>query len=161
MAFSAPPVRFFAKSLIGTIVVIVIGFVLMSTVFSGKMDTSSAWYTGLILGALLGGLFSGIGEGSSSDANSPPKSIFVGNLNFKATDRDLRELFAAHGNVQSVRIMMDRATRRPRGFAFVEMPEKDADKAIRRLDGTEFMGRKLRVNEGTDNRKSNPQKEAA
>ena len=83
------------------------------------------------------------------------KSIFVGNLAFRATPNDLRDLFATYGHVHSVRIMTDRATRRPRGFGFVEMPEKDALKAIKALNDKEFMGRPLRVNEGNDRRPRN------
>jgi RNA recognition motif-containing protein len=52
--------------------------------------------------------------------------------------------------VHSVRIMKDRATRRPRGFAFVEMESRGAAKAIKGLDGLEYMGRNLRVNEGAE-----------
>ena len=83
------------------------------------------------------------------------KTIFVGNLAFKASPDELSELFTKYGTVHSVRIMKDRATRRPRGFAFVEMNERGATKAIKSLDGKEFMGRKLRVNEGAERKERN------
>ena len=76
-------------------------------------------------------------------------SVFIGNLAFKATAHDLRELFSDYGDVQGVRVMTDRATRRPKGFAFVEMDKKGAKYAIADLDGTEFFGREIKVNYAT------------
>lgn len=78
------------------------------------------------------------------------KSIYVGNLPFTATEDDVRSLFEAHGEVDSVRLMTDRDTGRPRGFGFVSMPDADADAAIRALDGKDMGGRSLRVNEAED-----------
>lgn len=76
-------------------------------------------------------------------------SVFVGNLAFKASANDLRELFADYGDIQGVRVMTDRATRRPKGFAFVEMDKKGAKAAIDDLDGSEFFGRDIKVNYAT------------
>ena len=75
------------------------------------------------------------------------KKIFVGNLDFGATEDSIRELFQSQGAVESVKLMTDRDTGRSRGFAFVEMPDADADKAIKSLNGTKFGGRALNVNE--------------
>ena len=74
--------------------------------------------------------------------------LFVGNLDFKVTENDLQDAFAAHGTVVETNLMMDRATGRPRGFAFVTMstPE-EAEKAISALNGTALDGRNLTVNE--------------
>jgi len=75
-------------------------------------------------------------------------NIFVGNLPFRATESDVRELFEAHGAVDAVRVVTDRDTGRSRGFGFVEMPDQDhANAAIEALNGHEMMGRDLRVNE--------------
>ena len=74
------------------------------------------------------------------------KKIYVGNLTFDATDAELTELFSAHGQVQSVQIVTDRDTGRSRGFGFVEMSE-GADAAIAALNGQDFKGRTLTVNE--------------
>jgi RNA recognition motif-containing protein len=71
--------------------------------------------------------------------------IYVGNLPFSATDAEIRELFAQHGTVESVSIITDRDTGRPRGFGFVEMSRADASKAIQSLNGKELGGRPLRV----------------
>ena len=74
------------------------------------------------------------------------KKLYVGNLGFDVTDNELTDLFAQYGEVQSVQIVTDRSTGRSRGFAFVEMSE-GADSAIAALNGTDFMGRSLTVNE--------------
>jgi cold-inducible RNA-binding protein len=73
--------------------------------------------------------------------------LFVGNLSFNITENDLQDAFAAHGTVVEANMMMDRATGRPRGFAFVTMstPE-EAQKAIEALHGKELGGRALTVN---------------
>ena len=75
------------------------------------------------------------------------KSIYVGNLPFTASDSEVRDTFAEYGNVINVSLPTDRETGRPRGFGFVEMDDADAEKAISALDGTDFGGRSLRVNE--------------
>lgn len=74
------------------------------------------------------------------------KKIYVGNLPFTATQAEIEQLFARYGTVQSVNIINDRDTGRPRGFGFVEMDDADADAAITALDGHESGGRTLRVN---------------
>jgi RNA recognition motif-containing protein len=74
-------------------------------------------------------------------------NLYVGNLSFDTKEEDLRELFAAYGEVVSAKVIMDRDTGRPRGFGFVEMAgAEDAKNAIENLDGREFMGRNLKVN---------------
>ena len=73
--------------------------------------------------------------------------IYVGNLPFTSNEEDIRELFATYGSVVSVGLPTDRETGRPRGFGFVEMSNEDATKAIEALDGQDFGGRTLRVNE--------------
>jgi RNA recognition motif-containing protein len=76
------------------------------------------------------------------------KNIFVGNLDFNASEDSLRSLFEAHGVVDRVSIMTDRETGRSRGFAFVEMAnQEEADRAIEALNGAYFSGRNLNVNE--------------
>jgi cold-inducible RNA-binding protein len=74
--------------------------------------------------------------------------LFVGNLSFNTTENDLQDAFAAHGTVTEANLMMDRATGRPRGFAFITMgsPE-EAQKAIDAMNGASLDGRNLTVNE--------------
>jgi len=79
------------------------------------------------------------------------KKIYIGNLPFSSTEDELRAVFERHGRVESVNVITDRDSGRPRGFAFVEMDEASAaDDAIRALDGSELGGRSLRVNEAQD-----------
>lgn len=75
------------------------------------------------------------------------KKIYIGNLSFSTTEEMLSEEFSKFGQVDSVRIIMDRQTGASKGFGFVEMfQEEDAAKAITSLNGKNFDGRKLRVN---------------
>ena len=77
-----------------------------------------------------------------------PAKLFVGNLSFQATEEDLRELFQQAGTVESVRIVTDQFTGRPRGFGFVEMATKEeSGKAIEMLNGRLFRDRNLVVDE--------------
>lgn len=102
---------------------------------------SYAILAGVILGAILINT-----KLSIKLSSNKVESIFVGNLAFKASANALRELFEDYGEVHAVRLMTDRVTRRPRGYAFVEMSATDAKQAIADLDGYEFYGRELKVN---------------
>ena len=82
------------------------------------------------------------------------KKIYVGNLPFTATEDEVKGLFAEHGEIQSLNLITDRETGRPRGFGFVEMSADGADAAIKALDGTQMGGRSLRVNEARPRRDS-------
>jgi RNA recognition motif-containing protein len=73
--------------------------------------------------------------------------LFVGNLPFSATEESVRELFEPHGTIESLALINDRETGRPRGFGFIEMSSGDASKAMQALDGKDFGGRALKVNE--------------
>jgi cold-inducible RNA-binding protein len=76
------------------------------------------------------------------------KNLYVGNLPHSTTESELRTAFEAHGPVEKISIVTDRDTGRSRGFAFVEMTNAaEADKAIAALNGTEFGGRTLTINE--------------
>ena len=79
------------------------------------------------------------------------KKIYVGNLNYATTDDQLNDLFAQYGTVISANVVIDRYTDRSRGFGFVEMEsEEAATAAISGLNGSEFDGRSLRVNEANE-----------
>ena len=75
-------------------------------------------------------------------------NIYVGNLSFEATEDEVRELFAAFGQVTSVALIKDKFTGRPRGFGFVEMSnDSEAQKAIQELNGKDFKGRNMTINQ--------------
>lgn len=76
--------------------------------------------------------------------------LYVGNLPWSSTEDDVREMFEAIGEVESVALITDRETGRSRGFAFVEMSGENAQKAMQDLDGQDIGGRALRVNEAQE-----------
>lgn len=76
--------------------------------------------------------------------------LFVGNLPWSVGDEQLGEIFSAHGEVHSARVINDRDTGRSRGFGFVEMETDDVSAVIRATDGREIGGRNLRVNEAEE-----------
>jgi RNA recognition motif-containing protein len=77
-------------------------------------------------------------------------NVFVGNLPFSATEDEVADLFATYGTVDTVRLITDRDTGRPRGFGFVELDDESARKAIEALDGTDMGGRALKINEARE-----------
>ncbi len=83
-------------------------------------------------------------------------NIYIGNLPYSISEDDLRDLFAAHGEVSSANIIMDRDSGRSKGFGFVEMPDKaQGEAAINAINQTDVQGRSVRVNEArprNDNR---------
>lgn len=75
-------------------------------------------------------------------------NLYVGNLNYRLSEDQLREAFEQYGNVSSCTIIKDRTTGESKGFGFIEMPERtEAESAINSLNGRDLMGRKLNVNE--------------
>ena len=87
------------------------------------------------------------------------KTIYVGNLPFEASEEDVQQLFSQYGEVAKVSLVKDRETGNPRGFGFVEMPPEDVAKAVDALDGVDFGGRSLRVNEARDRGARPPRRE--
>lgn len=155
MSLKTPSASTLVKIVITTAALALIAYLLFPVL--GLTKAAGSFVIGTALGAFLGSLaVSMMGSASApkmaAAANGETQSVFVGNLAFKASRDDLRELFSKYGTVHSVRIMTDRATRRPRGFGFVEMATSDADRAIKALDGQEFHGRPLRVNQGNERR---------
>ena len=78
------------------------------------------------------------------------KKLYVGNLPFSSTEDDIRELFEQYGAVHSVRIITDRDTGRSKGFGFVEMDDDQIDNAVSTLNGAEFGGRTLKIDEARE-----------
>lgn len=87
-------------------------------------------------------------ETNQIEKRAQSMNIYVGNLPYSVRDDELRETFAAHGEVESAEVIVDRRTRRSRGYGFVKMASDDAGrKAIAALNGHELQGRALRVDE--------------
>jgi RNA recognition motif-containing protein len=76
--------------------------------------------------------------------------LYVGNLPFTVTEDAIRNLFAPHGTVEKLSLISDRDTGQPRGFGFVEMSSADASRAMQALNGQDFNGRPLKINEAQD-----------
>ncbi len=79
------------------------------------------------------------------------KRLYVGNLSYSVTEADLRDVFAESGQVAEVKVVLDRETGRPRGFAFVEMEtDAEASKAVETLNGRDVQGRAINVSEARE-----------
>ncbi len=114
------------------------------------------------------GLFSGIwgalrdfftgGASGGSDVTGPINRLYVGNLSYKVKEEELRALFAKYGRVKTLHLIRDKLTRRLKGYAFLEMPPDDAQKALV-LNGVDFLGRKLVVSSAKSKQRSPEQRD--
>lgn len=86
----------------------------------------------------------------TSEADADVKTLYVGNLPYRANEAAIRELFSSYGKVHSVRLMKDKHTGKRRGFGFVEISAKDADSAVTALNDQEFQQRTLKVREAKE-----------
>ncbi len=153
MIFKAPSFLQFIGSLIIASLLAGLAYALMQS--QGISNNITILITGLLIGHLIGVFAAPSSKARSktkktssrSAANSEIISLYVGNLAYSARRDALNDLFSQFGRVDSVRIMTDRETRRPRGYGFVEMEGNGALAAIKKLDGTDFCGRTLRVSE--------------
>jgi RNA recognition motif-containing protein len=80
--------------------------------------------------------------------------LYVGNLPFTATEEAVRGLFSPHGTIEKLALISDRDTGRPRGFGFIEMSSADAARAMQALNGKDFDGRALKINEAQERPRS-------
>ncbi len=128
-------IAFFVFSAIAAAPALIAGFVFVSIFVSSLFVNSSAQ-----LGATT----------SSDQTNADVKTLYVGNLPYRANETAVRELFANYGNVESVRLMKDKHTGKRRGFGFVEMSASDLDNAISALNDSEFQQRTLKVREAKE-----------
>lgn len=85
-----------------------------------------------------------------SEADADVKTLYVGNLPYRANEASIRELFSSYGTVHSVRLMKDKHTGKRRGFGFVEISAKDAESAVTALNDQEFQQRTLKVREAKE-----------
>ncbi len=101
---------------------------------------------GLLLGGLLNKPLSKAKALPTVGDTGEMKALFIGNVAYKASEEDIRELFSKYGEVLAVRLVIDKRSGRPRGYGFVEMAASGADKAIAELNDVDFAGRMLKVN---------------
>ena len=151
MKIELPTFKNIIKSLIIALILSVAGYFLFPYLNLNELAQADPARL-LTYSVLISSIIAGILASTSIDLSligSKEVSVFIGNLAFKASAGDLRELFEEYGDVKGVRVMTDRATRRPKGFAFVEMDKKAAKAAISDLDGSEFFGRDIKVNFAT------------
>ncbi|WAJ69955.1 RNA recognition motif domain-containing protein [Catenovulum adriaticum] len=145
----------FKQAFVVIFLTLVCFFVLPLTSF--ELSTHVALSLGLLIGGSVSILLSSTSTtAASSDTDETDiatKTIYVGNLPYRANEAAVRELFATHGQVTSVRLMRDRNTGKRKGFGFVEMAESAADKAISELNEQEFQQRTLKVREAKDRSK--------
>ena len=111
---------------------------------------AGAMLLGFIIGIVGPQIFSSLQSMFASDKSEDNTTLYVGNLPFRTTRYELRELFQPYGKIHSARIVIDRATRKPRGYGFVEMDVKGARKAIDSLNGHILAGRNLKVSEANE-----------
>lgn len=115
------------------------------------IPVGSVLASGLTLGFLLGAWMFGGGSGFKSKVKHDNTNVlYVGNIPFKANEEEIQRLFEAYGSVKSVRLVRGGPSRRPKGYGFVEMATAGDVKAALALNGEDFAGRKLRVNEAKD-----------
>ncbi len=114
------------------------------------IPAGSVLASGLVIGFLLGAwAFGGVGSGKAAKKGKHDNTnvLYVGNIPFKAREDEVQRLFEAYGTVVSVRLVRGGPNRRPKGYGFVEMASAKDVKAALALNGEDFAGRKLRVNE--------------
>ncbi len=140
-------------------VVIAAVFAIIAYIVTFAIPANAILIAGLVfISAFIAPLVAGTPSTSSSSSSSDEDSIsdedvrtlYVGNLPYRANETAVRELFSNHGSVLSVRLMKDKHTGKRRGFGFVEMAANDLDKAISALNDTEFQQRTLKVREAKE-----------
>ncbi|RJG37544.1 RNA recognition motif domain-containing protein [Motilimonas pumila] len=132
-----------------------IGFVIAHLT---QMDISPLIFA---VGIALGGIAVALLPAKTATEDSfTTKTLYVGNLPYRANEVAVRQLFAEHGRVVSVRLMKDKQTGKRRGFGFVEMPDTDAAAAIKALNEKEFQQRTLKVREANERSSNDKQAES-
>ena len=133
------------KSFIFSVILAVVGFVIVEFAL-GSLALSPALLFGA--GLLIGGIaIAAISSEGGEEAEVKTKTLYVGNLPYRANEGVVRALFEEQGKVFNVRLLKDKNTGKRRGFGFVEMAELDADNAIAKLNDSEFQQRTLKVRE--------------
>ncbi len=133
------------KSFIFAVILAVVGFVIVKFALESlELDPALLFGAGLLIGGLVIAAMSSV---STEEAEVKTKTLYVGNLPYRANEGVVRTLFEEQGKVFNVRLLKDKNTGKRRGFGFVEMAQADADNAIAKLNDNEFQQRTLKVRE--------------
>ncbi|MGB5788763.1 MAG: RNA-binding protein [Pseudoalteromonas nigrifaciens] len=133
------------KSFILSVILAVVGFVIVKFALGSlELDPALLFAVGLLIGGIVIAAMSSDGV---VEAEVKTKTLYVGNLPYRANEGVVRALFEEQGKVFNVRLLKDKNTGKRRGFGFVEMAQADADNAIAQLNDSEFQQRTLKVRE--------------
>ncbi len=140
------------QTVIIAVVLAIIAYVITLTIPVSAIHIAGLVFISAFIAPLVAGNNSTNTSKSSKQSSSEEeaKTLYVGNLPYRANETAVRELFSAHGTVVSVRLMKDKHTGKRRGFGFVEMAANDIDSAISALNDTEFQQRTLKVREAKE-----------
>ncbi|MBB1372278.1 RNA-binding protein [Pseudoalteromonas sp. SR45-4] len=133
------------KSFILSVILAVVGFVIVKFALESlELDPALVFAVGLLIGGIVIAAMSSDGV---VEAEVKTKTLYVGNLPYRANEGVVRALFEEQGKVFNVRLLKDKNTGKRRGFGFVEMAQADANNAIAQLNDSEFQQRTLKVRE--------------
>ena len=138
------------KSPQGLTFIVAVVFAVIAYFLSTVIGNTSAITAILVLVSAFIAPLIGSSSSTESAADEEVKTLYVGNLPYRANESAIRELFSEHGQVHSVRLMKDKHTGKRRGFGFVEMSASAVDTAVSSLNDTEFQQRTLKVREAKE-----------
>ncbi len=142
------------KSFIFSVVIAVVGFVIVKFALGSlELDPAIVFAVGLLIGGLV---IAAMSSDVLEEAEVKTKTLYVGNLPYRANEGVVRALFEEQGKVFNVRLLKDKNTGKRRGFGFVEMAQADADNAIANLNDSEFQQRTLKVREAKQKQEDDP-----
>jgi len=151
----------FIKLFAAALILSLLGYYSAGFLGMATTPTGSVFATGLLIGCIIGGLLAALApkpaKSENTEKHGGTSNLYVGNLPFNAGQEDIKNLFAPFGEVVDIRMVRDRRSKRFKGYAFVEMNSAGAIEAIKQLDGNDYAGRTLRVNEAQ--KKSNEQQQ--
>lgn len=142
-----------SSNVIIAIVFAIVAYIITSTISVTPVVVSLIVFVSAFIAPLVNFSSSTNNSEASTTAEKPledVKTLYVGNLPYRANETAIRELFSNHGTVKSVRLMKDKHTGKRRGFGFVEMAISDIENAINSLNDTEFQQRTLKVREAKE-----------
>jgi len=133
-----------------TVIIVAVAFAVIGYLISGLLDVDAVTVAVSVFIAALISPFIGRSSSNKQVSHQDIKTLYVGNLPYRANEAAVRDLFSEHGFVHSVRLMKDKHTGKRRGFGFVEMSACDIPATIAALNDVEFQQRTLKVREAKE-----------